>query len=78
MRQYVEQNDITDKDLTLISNCDGAPVFSSSKMSVWPLQASVNELPVTSSDNLLLVGLWFAKEKPTSHCYLKPFVDQLK
>lgn len=78
MKQYVEQNDITDSDLTLIWNCDGAPVFSSSKVSVWPLQACVNELPVTCTDNLLLIGLWFSKEKPTSHCYLKPFVDELQ
>jgi len=78
LQNHVANAEITDDDITLIWNCDGAPVFSSSKKSIWPLQACINELPATSKDNLLLIGLWFGKEKPWSYTYLKPFVDELK
>lgn len=32
-------------DITLTWNTDGIPVFNSSNYSIWPLQASLNELP---------------------------------
>ena len=38
--------------ISLILNADGAPVFKSSKTSVWPLMCLVSELPPT--DRLLL------------------------
>src|SRR6218665_1246490 len=78
LRNHLAKGDIADNDITLIWNCDGAPVFSSSKKSVWPLQACVNEIPGNCKDNLLLIGLWFGKQKPLSQTYLKPFVDELK
>nr|XP_043896366.1 uncharacterized protein LOC122778476 isoform X1 [Solea senegalensis] len=31
-------------DMTLIWNCDGAPVFKSSKCSIWPIQCQIIEL----------------------------------
>jgi len=77
LQSHLSSREIGDDDITLIWNCDGAPVFSSSKKSIWPLQACVNELPA-SRDNLLLIGLWFGKQKPLSHTYLKPFVEELK
>ncbi|KAG1652613.1 hypothetical protein GQR58_026194 [Nymphon striatum] len=78
IKEHFNKGEITDDDLTLLWNCDGAPVFKSSKRSVWPLQACVNEISSNAYDNCLLIGLWFAKEKPWSDCYLKPFVDEMK
>ena len=72
------QGTISDTDITLMWNTDGAPVFSSSKKSIWPLQACVNEMYPTCKDNLLLLGLWFGKQKPRPHTFLKPFVDELQ
>jgi len=54
---------ISDTDITLIWNTDGAPVFLSSKKLIWPLQACVNEISPMCKDNLLLLGLWFGKQK---------------
>lgn len=34
-------------DLTLLMNTDGSPTFKSSRFSVWPILAVVNELPTT-------------------------------
>ena len=34
-----------EENLSLSMNCDGAPVFSSSMMSIWPVQLILNELP---------------------------------
>lgn len=78
MKEHFRKGQILDEDVTLMWNCDGAPLFKSSKRSSWPLQASVNEIPTTSTDNCLLIGLWFSKDNPWSYCYLKPFVDELK
>lgn len=72
------EGNVSDNDITLLWNVDGAPVFSSSKRSIWPLQASVNEIYPTCKDNMLLIGLWFGKQKPKSHTFLKPFVDELQ
>jgi len=52
-------------DITLQFNCDGAPVFNSSKFSIWPLVCGFNELPTALSNcNLMLHTLWFGRIKP--------------
>ncbi|KAL1483579.1 hypothetical protein MTO96_001862 [Rhipicephalus appendiculatus] len=64
-------------DLTLTLNTDGSPVFKSSKGSVWPIQVSLNELPVPFRwKNILIAAVWFSKEHPPAHLFLKAFVDQ--
>lgn len=41
-----EKNDSNDSNyLTIQWNADGIQVFNSSKMSVWPIQLMLNELP---------------------------------
>lgn len=44
-KELAEEAEFGKDDLTLNINTDGSPVFKSSKMSVWPLQFIVNELP---------------------------------
>lgn len=64
-------------DLTLTFNTDGAPVFKSSKASVWPIQLMNNELPIPHRfHNIIVAGLWFAKEHPPMHIFLKSFTDE--
>lgn len=60
-----------------LSNChnisftwytDGVPVFKSSKISIWPLYITINELPFEDRkkrENTLLVGYWYNDEKTT-------------
>jgi len=46
---------------------DGVQVYKLSKISVWPIYLSINELPLEhrkKMENTLLVGLWFGDKKP--------------
>ncbi|KAL7379236.1 hypothetical protein ABVT39_024702 [Epinephelus coioides] len=64
-------------DLTLIWNCDGAPVFKSSKCSIWPIQCQVIELqPDVRENHILMSALWFGPSKPSMFTLLTPFVKE--
>lgn len=64
-------------DLTLIWNCDGAPVFKSSKCSIWPIQCQVTELPPDlRKKNIMISALWFGPGKPSMFTLLTPFVKE--
>ena len=70
---------IGDNDVTLQWNTDGVKPFKSSKVTMWPIQACINELsPLTRRDNMLLCGLYYGKSKPDINVILKPFVDELQ
>lgn len=77
MREYYERGSITDQDITLLMNCDGAPVFKSSNRAIWPIQLTVNEIHGAPAANKILAGLWFYSEKPSNHVLFKPFVEEL-
>lgn len=65
-------------DITVTFNTDGAPVFKSSKSSVWPLQISINDLPVQLWwQNVKVAGLWFATEHPPMRLFLTAFVKEI-
>lgn len=69
----------TSKDdfLSLTFNCDGVPVFQSSKFSIWPILCCINEIPPESRDkHVLLCALWFGSKKPDMSCFFKPFVEE--
>lgn len=74
-----EKNDNNNcKYLTIQWNTDGIQVFNSSKMSVWPIQLMLNELPYREQrENIILVGLWFSPTKPDMNTFLSPFVQEL-
>lgn len=64
-------------DITMSFNTDGAVVFKSAKHSMWPIQLTVNELPVmTRWQHILLGGLWFSKKHPPLHLLIKSFVKE--
>ncbi|KAH9374913.1 hypothetical protein HPB48_022962 [Haemaphysalis longicornis] len=66
-------------DLTLTFNTDGAPVFESSKFSIWPVQFFVNELPVPARWNHVTISaLWFSKLHPPMNVFMTRFVDEVK
>ena len=46
VRYKVIKSSVNGQIVSLIVNADGAPVFKSSKLSVWPLMCHVVELPV--------------------------------
>ncbi len=58
---------------------DGFRVTKSSRVEIWPLTVTVNEVSVLlKSKNLLLVSLWSGVGKPTPETFLKPFVEEAR
>ena len=77
-KQFRENGIIGDNDISIQFNVDGVNFARSSKKSMWPILAGVNELPYRlRKDNLFLCGLWYGKKKPPMNLYLKPFVDEM-
>lgn len=79
-RKFV--NSLPEKDkhcyVTSVLNTDGAPIYKSSKYSIWPIFLKLNELPAQErSNNLILAGLWFNKNKPDMTVFLGRFVELL-
>ena len=75
-KELIRKHGLSSNDLTLTWNTDGIPVFKSSKYSIWPLQATLNELPMhLRAKHTLLIGLWFG-EKPNINTFFKPFIDE--
>lgn len=55
------------ENVSFLLNTDGAPVFKSSKFSIWPIFLSINELDFKLRNlpqNMILSGLWFGADKP--------------
>lgn len=69
------------ENVSFTFNTDGAPVFKSSKISVWPLFLVINELPYKLrmlKENMLMAGLWFGPHKAAMGTFLSPFLDCFK
>ena len=63
---------------TVAFNTDGAPLFTSSTLSIWPIFLMLNELPYeVRTKELILVGLWFGKNKPNMNAFLGPFIETM-
>lgn len=64
----LQQRFVNNKDnVSITFNIDGAPVFKSSKGSIWPIQFICNKLPPevrVQPNNVMLAGLWFGKKHP--------------
>eukprot|EP00105_Crassostrea_gigas_P038741 XP_019922889.1 PREDICTED: uncharacterized protein LOC105328585 [Crassostrea gigas] len=68
-------------NLSFTWNTDGIPIFKSSKVSIWPLYLTVNELPVKQrmqTENMILYGLWFGESKPFMGGFTKPLIHTLR
>ena len=75
-KDLINKYGFSTNDISITCNTDGAQVSKSSKFSIWPLQASVNELPAyLRAKNILLIGLWFGG-KPHMKTFFTPFADE--
>ena len=67
--------------LSLMWYTDGAALFKSSRISVWPLFLSINELPYSErfkKENLLVAALWCGPVQPHGNIILKAVYPDLK
>ena len=67
-------------NISLQMNTDGVSIFNSSKVSVWPLYLTINELPPKvrfSRDMRIFAGLWYGSCKPNFTTFLRPFAEEL-
>lgn len=69
------------ENVSFLLNTDGAPVFKSSKFSIWPIFLSINELDFKLRNlpqNMILSGLWFGADKPEMNTFLEPLLEEFK
>lgn len=60
---------------------DGLAVYKKSKLQLWPIYLSINELRYkdrTKKENILIAGLWFGKHKPNPNLFLQPICVSLQ
>ena len=56
--------------MTFNFNSDGSPLFKSSKFSIWPIQMSLNELPIDLRNTRpITYALWFGHDKPNMNIF---------
>ncbi|CAF4261334.1 unnamed protein product, partial [Rotaria magnacalcarata] len=68
-------------NITIILHSDGAPVIDVTNKSVWPVQATIAEIPPPLRDSklaVMLFGAWLAATKPPRDCLHAPIVIQLE
>lgn len=54
---------------------DGLAVFKNSRLQLWPIYLSINELKYkdrTKKENIVIAGIWFGKHKPNPNLFLRP------
>ncbi|CAG7731346.1 unnamed protein product, partial [Allacma fusca] len=62
-------------NFSCLLNTDGIAVFNSSNYQLWPVFASVNELPYAMRrKHTLICGLWFGTQKPNFSTFFTPVV----
>ena len=81
-RSFSQKNGFLDdpNNVSFMWYMDGVPLFKSSKVSIWPMFLSINELPYSERikpENMLFAGMWYGKSKPTMSLFLKPFYESL-
>lgn len=67
----------TQWNLSYTLNTDGCQAANSSKVTVWPIFATINELPPEiGAKHMLLIGLWADTNEPNMNVFLSPFVEE--
>ena len=77
-KNLINEGKLGTSDISLLLNTDGMSVFKSSNFSIWPILATINELPFhLRKGKMLLAGLWFGSVKPYMNTFFKPFMDEM-
>jgi len=75
--QFLNQN----TNISALMNTDGIPLYSSSKVKLWPIFLAINELPPShrfSRNNLILAGIWQGKGNPPFLHYMYSFACSIE
>lgn len=67
-------------NLSFSLNTDGAPLFKSSNISIWPVYLLINELPIVQRKKrnyALFYGVLISCRKPQIWSFLKPLYEEL-
>ncbi|CAF4602001.1 unnamed protein product, partial [Didymodactylos carnosus] len=67
--------------ITIILHSDGASLIRTSKQALWPVFASIVEIPPPVREyqkNIIVVALWSSKKKPNVNIFLEECVRELK
>lgn len=67
--------------VTLTLNTDGVDVFKTSKNSLWPIQAVINEIDIKDrfkTKNIMLLGVYYYNKHPDMQLLLKNMMLELK
>ncbi|XP_033725860.1 uncharacterized protein LOC117315674 [Pecten maximus] len=70
-----------ENNLSFSLNTDGAPLFKSSNVSMWPVYMLINELPIAKRkhrQNSVFYGVWISSKKPQMWSFLQPLYSELK
>lgn len=83
IKKFFENNGIlsNENNSSFSLNTDGAPLFKSSSVSIWPVYMLVNELPISQRkrrQNALLYGVWISNKKPQMWSFFKPLFDEIQ
>ena len=66
--------------LSCIFNTDGVALYKFSKIDIWPIYIAINKIPAQERflcKNIILLGLWRRRGKPSAHTFMKAFVDEM-
>ena len=77
---FLDRLDSSDRHqyLTVSFNTDGAPLYESFSYSMWPIFFEIHQLPFhVRTTELIVVGLWFRKNKSDMNVFLDPFVENM-
>lgn len=79
--ESVHGNEFRDQlAFSFLLNTDGISPMKKSKLTIWPVYLVINELPLESRfcvDNIILVALSVAEQKPNFHIFFNEIVTQL-
>jgi hypothetical protein len=78
-QNMLAQGTLNRQDFTLLLNTDGVQATISSKLSLWPVQICILELPLQHRHKYLTLPLvWLSKKKPKLNEILIPLIKELK
>lgn len=65
-------------DLTGTMNADGSAMLKCSSYSIWPVQLTINELPLLLRTSTVILPLWYGTKHPNMTLLLQASAKQMR